>query len=104
MNQNILIDVAKIPELLKQDFQFIDIRDPTSFKKEHIQGFINIPLQQFDDYKSNINKNIPVVLICYTGKTSHDIAFKLNQEGYTCYSIYGGFQTVKAAEPNPSYY
>lgn len=104
MNQNILIDVDKIPELLKQNYQFIDIRDAASFKKEHLQRFINIPLQQFDEYTSNIIKNIPVVLICYSGKTSHEIALKLNQQGYTCYSIYGGYQAVKATEPNPSYY
>jgi len=104
MNQNILIDVDKIPALLEQNYQFIDIRDAASFKKEHLQGSINIPLQQLEEYKSNIDKSVPAIFICYTGKTSHQIALKLNEEGYTCYSIYGGFLTIKTAEPNPSYY
>lgn len=104
MNKNILIDVAKIPELLKQDYQFIDIRDTNSFKKEHLMRFKNVPIQTFNEYKKNINKDIPVVLICYSGAQSHQLAQQLNQEGYKCYSIYGGFYNLKAPKQNTTYF
>lgn len=104
MNSNILIDVAKIPALLKQDYQFIDIRDTASFKKEHLMRFKNVPIDQFYEYKSNLNKSIPIILICYTGAQSHRLAQQMNQEGYQCYSIYGGFYNVKAPQPNTSYF
>ncbi|MFV0394036.1 MAG: rhodanese-like domain-containing protein [Coprobacillaceae bacterium] len=104
MNSNILIDVAKIPELLKQDYQFIDIRDTASFKREHLMRFKNIPIDQFSGYKQYINKNVPVVFICYSGNQSHQLAQQLNQEGYKCYSVYGGYYNLKAPKPNSSYF
>jgi rhodanese-related sulfurtransferase len=104
MNQNILIDVSKIPELLKQDYQFIDIRDPSSFKHEHLIHFKNVPIDGFHDYKSNLNKDKPIILICYSGNQSYQLAKQLNQEGYPSYSIYGGYYTLKAPATNPSYF
>ena len=69
MENSQLISVDKLPELLKHDYTFIDLRDPLQFNKIH--------------------------LICYSGKRSLDLAQKLTRCGYHAYSFNGGFYAVE---------
>lgn len=103
MNSNILIDVKKIPQLLQQNYQFIDIRSKLDFNKEHLTKFINIPNDEFIKMYTSLDKTIPIILLCYTGAKSYELARSLNQQGYQCYSISGGFYAI-ITPTNNSYY
>lgn len=103
MNTTILIDTTKIPQLLQQNYQFIDLRNPTDFKREHLMKFKNIPYDSFSIEKKSLDKRIPIVFICYAGNKSLALATSLNRQGYHCYSIQGGYYA--ATTPiNNSYY
>lgn len=94
MNSNILIEVKKIPQLLQQNYQFIDIRSKSDFQKEHVTKFINMPEEDFLQTYPTLDKAKPIILLCYTGAKSYQLARTLNQQGYRCYSISGGFYTI----------
>ena len=57
MENSQLISVDKLPELLKHDYTFIDLRDPLQFNKIHLRKFINIPY----DTLSPLHHNSPKI-------------------------------------------
>lgn len=70
MENSQLISVDKLPELLKHDYTFIDLRDPLQFNKIHLRKFINIPYDTFIATPPQFPKDKPIYLICYSGKRS----------------------------------
>ena len=95
MENSQLISVDKLPELLKHDYTFIDLRDPLQFNKIHLRKFINIPYDTFIATPPQFPKDKPIYLICYSGKRSLDLAQKLTRCGYHAYSFNGGFYAVE---------
>ena len=86
MENSQLISVDKLPELLKHDYTFIDLRDPLQFNKIHLRKFINIPYDTFIATPPQFPKDKPIYLICYSGKRSLDLAQKLTRCGYHAYT------------------
>ncbi len=68
----------------------IDIRDESEFAKGSYPGATNIPWQNFMDNKDKLDKEIPVYLICFSGKHSLEICEELCPLGYEIYSVEGG--------------
>ncbi|MBP5184944.1 MAG: ATPase [Lachnospiraceae bacterium] len=68
----------------------IDIRDEEEFFKGSYPGAVNYPQKEFEAHKGELKKDVPVYLICYSGKLSRDICEELTPEGYEIYSIQGG--------------
>ena len=95
MENSQLISVDKLPELLKHDYTFIDLRDPLQFNKIHLRKFINIPYDTVIATPPQFPKDKPIYLICYSGKRSLDLAQKLTRCGYHAYSFNGGFYAVE---------
>lgn len=95
MENNQLISIDNLPELLKHDYIFIDLRDPLQFNRVHITKFINIPYDSFITNPPQLAKDTPIYLICYSGKRSLDLAKKLSLRGYHAYSFSGGFYAVE---------
>ena len=103
MNRTILIDIKKIPDLLQQNYQFIDLRNPSDFAREHLTKFKNIPHDSFQIETAGIGKTMPVIFLCYTGAKSLALAKSLNEQGYNCYSINGGYYAIMSPV-NDKYY
>ena len=68
----------------------IDIRDESEFVKGSYPGAKNIPWQDFKEHTDELSKDIPVYLICFSGKHSLEICEELCPSGYEIYSIEGG--------------
>ena len=88
------MEVINAEELfdLPADSQIIDLRRPEDFAKETVPGAVNLYWEDFDVEKAGIQKNLPVYLICYTGEKSGEIGEELSDEGYTVYSVEGGYR------------
>lgn len=81
-------------ETLPQDGSVIllDTRTPGEYHRGHIEGFINIPVDELRDRFSDLDKNKKVYIICQSGLRSY-IAYRiLTQEGYDCRNFSGGFR------------
>lgn len=85
---------AEDVETLPRDGSVIllDTRTPGEYHRGHIEGFINIPVDELRDRLSDLDKNKKVYIICQSGLRSY-IAYRiLTQEGYDCRNFSGGFR------------
>ena len=70
----------------------LDTRTQWEYSRGHIEGFINIPVDELRDRLSELDKNKKVYIICQSGLRSY-IAYRiLAQEGYDCRNFSGGFR------------
>ena len=60
----------------------VDVRTPQEFNSGHIEGAVNIPLQELSQRASEIPKDEPVVLYCRSGNRSSTAAKMLRNAGY----------------------
>ncbi len=67
----------------KANALLIDVRTPEEYRKEHIDGAINIPVHEIDNIKNEIIDQDKVILVyCSTGKRSKIVKQILMQNGY----------------------
>lgn len=48
-------------------FQAVDVRSPSEFAAGHIPGTINMPMEQVEGRLADLNRGLPVVLVCKSG-------------------------------------
>ena len=78
---------------------FVDIRDESSFSKSHIPNAIHLTQNNLDSYLSNKKKNDYIIVYCYHGNSSKDVAnFLMNQGFKNVYSLDGGFSEYVQTE------
>ncbi|MBO1626281.1 rhodanese-like domain-containing protein [Bacillus arachidis] len=68
--------------LHKKNKQLIDVRTQGEFRGNHIQGFQNIPLNEFAQKASHLDKNKEVIVICQSGMRSKQAAKMLKKLGF----------------------
>ena len=67
----------------KANALLIDVRTPEEYRKEHIDGAINIPVYEIDNIKNEIIDQDKVILVyCSTGIRSKIVKQILMQNGY----------------------
>jgi len=78
------------------DYQFIDVRTSSEFYESKIPGFnINIDYYLLEgDYSllEDLDKDIPVVIMCNSGNRSVDASNIFVDEGFTVYNLTYGIQ------------
>ncbi len=69
----------------------IDVRTEDEYKSGHIEGSINIPLQNISDVQNRIKElNTPIFVHCLSGGRSAKAASALKSMGYTNVTNIGG--------------
>lgn len=70
----------------------LDTRTKGEYERGHIEGFVNIPVDQLRDSLPWLDKSKKVYIICQSGLRSY-IAYRiLTQEGFDCRNFSGGFR------------
>ena len=65
----------------------VDVRSPGEFMGGHVQGSINIPLQEITKRIEELKKlKQPLVLCCASGNRSGQAVAYLAQQGIECYN------------------
>lgn len=92
--QSNLISCNSVAELIKsQDINLIDVRTPDEFQSGHIMGAQNIDFYEpnFQKKINQLDKSIPIVLYCRSGKRSARCAAKICEDGFKIvYDLEGG--------------
>lgn len=70
----------------------LDTRTPGEYRRGHIDGFINIPVDELREHLNEVPKGKPVYVICQSGLRSYIAARILAGYGYDCYNFSGGFR------------
>ncbi|MBR1865967.1 MAG: ATPase [Lachnospiraceae bacterium] len=76
----------------------IDIRSREEYEKETYPGAIHIFWEEWEEHLSEVPREKPVYLLCYTGQRSGELAETYNKQGYELYSIENGFHAYLRAK------
>ena len=77
---------------------WIDVRHPSEYRYDKLQGAINIPLNDIRNAIGALNKNHTYIAYCQSGRRSSAAAFILAQAGYDMYVLEGGLWTVPKSQ------
>ena len=73
--------------------KFVDIRDVNSFTTGHIEGSIRLDNDAIPLFLADTPKDIPVIVYCYRGISSQQVAQFLALQGFSdVYSMDGGYE------------
>ena len=89
-----LEDVARLR--MDDNVTLLDVRTPAEFSRGHIDGFLNIPVDELRDRMGEIPPGKPVYVICQSGLRSYIACRILAGNGYDCYNFSGGFRFYDA--------
>ena len=89
-----LRDAASLPK--DGSATLLDSRTPGEYARGHIDGFVNIPVDELRDRLDEIDPKKPVYVICQSGLRSYIACRILSGHGYDCYNFSGGFRFYDA--------
>ena len=94
--KNKLVDQFHIEDIesLKKDKNnlFIDVRNEDEYQSGHIDGAINIPLDELRNHLNKINKNKTLCINCQSALRSYIACRILSQHGFKCKHLSGGYR------------
>ena len=74
----------------------LDTRTVGEFAGGHIDGFLNIPVDELRERLGELDKSKPVYVICQSGLRSYIACRILSGNGFECYNFSGGFRFYDA--------
>ncbi len=75
------------------DALVLDVRDPSEFKRGHVDGALNLPLDQLRDRMGELPREREILTYCFVGQRSYYAARALSQYGFKVKNLSGGFKT-----------
>ncbi|MDH3747631.1 MAG: cyclic nucleotide-binding domain-containing protein [Gammaproteobacteria bacterium] len=90
------VDSAEANKIIQEGGQWLDVRLPSEFENQHLDGAINIPLY-FIRLKINaLDQDRKYIVCCDTGRRSSAGAYILSERGYHAYVLRGGINKEQA--------
>ena len=89
-----LSDAAKLPR--DGSVTLLDTRTAGEYKRGHIDGFRNIPVDELRQRLEELDPGKPVYVICQSGLRSYIASRILEGNGFTAYNFSGGFRFYDA--------
>ena len=89
-----LADVGNLPR--DGSVTLLDTRTVGEFDGGHIDGFLNIPVDELRERLGKLDKSKPVYVICQSGLRSYIACRILAGNGFECYNFSGGFRFYDA--------
>ncbi len=74
----------------------LDTRTPMEYGMGHIDGFVNIPIDNLRERLDELDKSKPVYVICQSGLRSYIASRILAGSGFDAYNFAGGFRFYDA--------
>lgn len=85
--------VQDLPSLChRQDVVLLDTRTEQEYKWGHVEGFVNIPLDELRQSINKLDKNKKVYVMCQSGVRSYLATRILAQHGFDAYNFSGGYR------------
>lgn len=96
--------LADWKKLVPESAVLVDVRDPDEFEEGHIEGAVNLPLNELRSRLGELPRDKELWLYCRVGQRGYYAARLLLQHGFKAKNLPGGFLTyekIKAARPKP---
>jgi NADPH-dependent 2,4-dienoyl-CoA reductase/sulfur reductase-like enzyme/rhodanese-related sulfurtransferase len=89
-----LEDVERLPR--DGSVTLLDARTEEEFSQGHVDGFVNIPVDELRERLGEIAPGKPVYVMCQSGLRSYIACRILAGNGFDCYNFAGGFRFYDA--------
>lgn len=90
------VTMEQAEEIVRGGGQWLDVRLPSEFENQHLDGAQNIPLYFIRLKISTLDTSKKYVVCCDTGRRSSAGAYILSERGYTAYVLKGGINREQA--------
>lgn len=87
-------DVERLQK--EQNVTLLDVRTPMEYENGHIDGFINIPLDELRGRLSELDKGKKIYATCQVGVRGYAATRILTQNGFDAYDLSGGYRLWKS--------
>ncbi len=87
-----------LEDTLPQNATWLDTRTEGEYRRGHIAGFVNIPVDALRDRLQELHKGKPVYVICQSGLRSYIASRILMASGFDAYNFAGGFRFYDAVK------
>ena len=84
-----------------KQIQLLDVREPWEYQIVHLENSVLVPLSQLTYGLNELNKDLPVVVICHHGIRSAHACYLLERLGFQAINLTGGIDRW-AREIDPS--
>lgn len=95
LTQDLAFDEAK-RMVANGDAAWLDVRLPSEYKAQHLEGALNIPLFMLRPKLATLNKSQTYIVYCDGGRRSTVAAFVLTQKGFEVRVLAGGIPPLDA--------
>ena len=90
------VSMAQAEDIIRTGGQWLDVRLPSEFENQHLDGAINIPLYFIRLKISALDQSKRYIVCCDTGRRSSAGAYILSERGYQAYVLQGGINSAKS--------
>ena len=88
--------IEDLDDIRKTDAILLDTRTKGEYASGHIEGFINIPVDDLRERIGELEKGKPVYVICQSGLRSYIASRILSGFGFDAYNFSGGYRFYSA--------
>ncbi len=92
------VDYEEAKAIIAERGNWLDVRLPSEFQNFHIDHAINIPLYFIRLRLNMLDKEIPYIVCCDTGRRSSAAAYILSERGFDAYVLRGGLAAIDARQ------
>lgn len=88
----------QVAPLLANGITLVDVRTPAEYALGHIEGAVNIPVDELRDKMAGLDKNIPLYIYCHSGQRSYLASRILAGSGFIVSHLAGGYRLYASAQ------
>jgi rhodanese-related sulfurtransferase len=89
------VDAEKATFAVARGGKWLDVRLPSEFESGHLPGALNLPLYFIRLKLKTLDRNVPYIVYCDTGRRSSAAAYILAERGFHAAVLKGGMGTVE---------
>ena len=89
-------DTTQMKDIISKGAFLVDVRTPAEFAEGHVNGSVNIPLDQVQNQLAKFKNKENIVVFCRSGNRSSQAKSILEQNGFTNVTNGGTWQEVNA--------
>jgi CRP-like cAMP-binding protein len=90
------VDAEQAEAIVRNGGKWLDVRLPSEFDNDHIDGAINVPLYFIRLKLKSLDRDTHYVVVCDSGRRSSAGAYILSERGFRASVLRGGLAAMKA--------
>lgn len=91
----------EVAAMKKEDYVLVDVRSELEYQNGHMEGAINIPVDELRERLSELEQGKTIVEYCQVGLRGYIADRILSQNGYRVYNVTGGYKTATTLQLQP---